>query len=161
MLSTQSPHQKMVSKLYILMTYCTQASFCIKFLPYQHTAPTAPPANISAIHVDSTSISLDWDKPLAEDWNGIIRVYHVNIIEIETGNTFYIVVYTESATINSLHPYYQYNISITAVTVLPGPASPSIVIKTSQGNFIIVVVYRKCRNFRWGLIFVGKHPNEN
>ena len=71
----------------------------------------------------------------------MIREYYVNFIEVETGNLFSVVVFTKSATISSLHPNYQYNITITAVTVLPGPASPSIVIKTHEGDRSLFPLY--------------------
>ena len=126
----------MVSKSFILISrHIVLKFFLHKFFPDQHTAaPIAPPVNIVATHVGSTSISLDWDEPLTEYQNGIIREYLVHIIEIDTGNNFSIAVSTKNATINNLHPNYYYDISITAVTVLPGPASPSTVIKTLQGN---------------------------
>ena len=108
-----------------------------------NTAPTAPPVNIINTSVNSTSISLNWDEPPVEHQNGMIREYHVNITEIETGNQFSMVVSAESATISSLHPFYQYSITVTAVTVLPGPASPSIVIETLQGNRIIFALRDK------------------
>ena len=97
-------------------------------------APTAPPANIFGFSADSSSIFLEWDKPPAEHQNGIIREYHINFTEIETGNTFFKAVTTNSTTLSSLHPYYNYSITITAVTVLPGPASPSIVVMTLEGG---------------------------
>ena len=78
------------------------------------------------------SIFLDWDEPPAEHQNGIIREYHVNFTEIETGNAYSKVVFTDSANISSLHPNYNYYITVTAVTVLPGPASFGIVIMTLE-----------------------------
>ena len=99
---------------------------------YQKLAPTAPPQNFVGNYLDSTSIYLDWDEPPAEHQNGIIREYHINFTEIETGNAFFKVVATDSATISSLHPNYNYYITITAVTVLPGPTSPTIVVMTPE-----------------------------
>ena len=75
---------------------------------------------------------MDWDEPLAEHQNGIIREYHINFTESETGKTFFEVVTTDSATISSLHPNYNYYINVTAVTVLPGPTSPAIVVMTPE-----------------------------
>ena len=83
------------------------------------------------------SIFLDWDEPPAEYQNGIIREYHINLTETETGIVLTKVVTTDSATISSLHPNYNYSITITAVTVLPGPVSPAIVVKTLEGDSII------------------------
>lgn len=87
-------------------------------------------------YVDSTSIFLDWDDPPAEQQNGIIREYHINYTELETGNAFFKVVTTDSATISSLHPNYNYYINVTAVTILPGPTSQVIVVMTPEDGML-------------------------
>ena len=73
--------------------------------------------------VSSTSIRLTWEPPVAEEQNGVIRSYHINVSAFEDKemmnyeadglSTLFI--------LNSLHPYYLYRITIAAFTVGVGP----------------------------------------
>ena len=84
--------------------------------------------------IDSESIFVSWQPPPTEQQNGIIREYHVNITEVETGDEYSLVSYHLNATVGSLHPNYCYNITIAAVTIGPGPPSPSFVVQTSESG---------------------------
>lgn len=72
--------------------------------------------------VSSTSIRVTWNPPLAEDQNGLIRSYHINV-SVEDGEMMYFETngLTTIYILNSLHPYYLYNIKISAFTVGLGP----------------------------------------
>ena len=71
-----------------------------------------------------------WEPP--EDPNGYIREYRVNVTEVETGRMFQLITNTTGITIGSLHPYYTYNCTVSAVTIGPGPFSPAITVRTDE-----------------------------
>ena len=79
----------------------------------------------------SDSIYVSWNPPLFDQQNGLIRSYILNITEIETGVTTTHLVYTTSITLYSLHPFYNYEITVSAVTVGSGPYSGVIVVQTN------------------------------
>ena len=88
-----------------------------------HVEPTGAPQAVEAVAVSSSSIRLTWNPPLAEEQNGRISFYHINITSVDDRgvmnfetdglNTIFI--------LNSLHPYYLYTITIAAFTVGLGP----------------------------------------
>ena len=78
----------------------------------------------------SSSFHLSWTEPLPADQNGLIRHYLVNITEVDTGNVFSYTITETEFTVESLHPYYYYSCSVSAVTVLAGPYSDSQMIQT-------------------------------
>ena len=69
----------------------------------------------------------------------MIRSYVLNVMEIETGvNTTHSVLIT-SSTLFSLHPFYNYEITVSAVTVGVGPSSQAIIIQTNaDGKYLII-----------------------
>ena len=97
-------------------------------------APSGPPRGVSAIASDSRTIEISWSQPLLEEHNGIIWSYIVNMNTTETGQ------YTQNRTTNTvftaenLHPYYNYNISVAAVTVAMGPFSAALLQQTPQDS---------------------------
>ena len=104
---------------------------------FDSLAPTSAPVNISGYAVDSTSISISWTPPPFEDQNGILRNYVINITELETGITFSRVSLTTSISLHNLHPFYRYSVTVTAVTVGPGPATIVFTVQTREdGRFL-------------------------
>ena len=71
--------------------------------------------------------------------NGIIRKYVLKLAEVETNAIRFInesIAHTEII-ISSLHPYYQYKVSVAAVTIATGPFSTPLSVTTSEaGNSI-------------------------
>ena len=55
--------------------------------------------------------------------NGIIRQYDITLTELETGSLFSYVTASTNFTITLLHPDYNYQIEISAVTIGNGPRS--------------------------------------
>ena len=99
-------------------------------------APTAPPVLISATEVTSDSVKLTWNVPPLSEHNGLIRKYILKQIELNTGAVKYYNVTDTTYVATALHPYYQYNFSVAAVTVAPGPYSETITALTEQdGTF--------------------------
>jgi len=110
------------------ITLIVKAHFIISL----HVAPTAPPASLTGFSLGSDSILLSWDAPLLSERNGRIQYYLVNVTEQETGNTFGHVSLRTNFTLFGLHPYYNYRVTTTAVTVGPGPSTSPVVITTDQ-----------------------------
>ena len=113
-----------------------------------HTAPTEVPGNVSVIVNSSRSIILTWERPSPEQENGLLRSYHVVIIETQihytddgveiTGMQRYLnmtfnVSEGRSQLINMLHPDYNYTFRIAAATGPGiGPFSEAITNRTDM-----------------------------
>ena len=100
-------------------------------------APTSPPEDVTITNVSSTEIYISWTEPLEDQINGIIRNYEIELAEVETN-----VIITETTAhneiiVSSLHPYYQYKVSVAAVTIATGPFSTPLSVTTKEaGNSI-------------------------
>ena len=115
-----------------------------------HAVPSGPPTNVQVFAISSTTIRLTWDPPQPEDQNGIIQAYNITITEVVTGRMMY---FREGGmdsllTVNSLHPYYTYQCSISAATIGSGPAA-NISVTTHQGGeySIIKIQLLSLQNF--------------
>lgn len=97
-------------------------------------APTAAPSGLNGYDVDSTSIFLSWLPPPVQHHNGIIRMYTINLYEVETGITITTTSLNTSAVVSSLHANYNYTVTVSAVTVSPGPFSTSVNIQTPEDS---------------------------
>ena len=75
---------------------------------------------------------LTWSPPPAEDQNGIIRNYIINITELETGIVFRHASLSTSILVYSLHPFYRYAVTLAAVTVGQGPATVAFTVQTRE-----------------------------
>ena len=106
--------------------------YCSSSINTFSIAPTAPPLGLSGFARNSDSISLSWTPPLLAERNGMIRHYLINATEVDTGNVYGHVSLNTNFTLFSLHPYYTYMITVSAVTVAPGPATSPISIRTDQ-----------------------------
>ena len=87
------------------------------------TAPSGTPRTIEARPVNSRSLLLAWESPLADVQNGIIREYLINISVAETGGKFQHRTTNTTLIVEGLHPHYTYSLVISAVTISPGPYS--------------------------------------
>lgn len=97
------------------------------------SAPTAPPGNLSGYPVDSRTVFLSWSPPPIEEQNGIIRHYIINVTERDTGDTFIAIAFGNNITLQALHPFYVYEITIVAATIIgPGPMSPVFFVQTIE-----------------------------
>ena len=111
------------------------------FLPIEFTlnlshfaAPSGAPENIVAMSLTSTSVQLSWNPPPADQQNGIITDYYVNMTEVETRVTVQLMVTgATSLLVDTLHPYYMYNFFISAATIVgQGPYSTLFSIRTQE-----------------------------
>ena len=80
----------------------------------------------------STSLDIEWSAPPQGSQNGIIRSYVVRVYEVITNTTLTYNTTEESLTVGFLHPHYQYQVSVAAVTVGQGPFSDASTIQTPQ-----------------------------
>ena len=94
------------------------------------TEPSDTPQAVRLTAVTSTSVDLSWSPPPTEHHNGIIRHYTVRVVVQDTGEIFTHPTVGLSIIVGSLHPYYTYNFSISAVTVAPGPYSVQVTVQT-------------------------------
>ena len=90
--------------------------------------------------INPRTLNLTWRPPLAEDRNGQIFKYTVNLTDIDGGEVthFLIEELTSSLIIPNLHPHYIYNYSVTALTLTGnGPYSPTVSIQMPQDGMIL------------------------
>ena len=93
-------------------------------LSYTFSAvPSGTPQSIQAQPIDSRSLLLAWEPPLAEEQNGVIQEYLINISVAETGDEFQHQSTNTTLIVEDLHPHYTYSLVISAVTIGPGPYS--------------------------------------
>ena len=104
----------------------------IQCLFFIHIAPSSPPLNLSIIIEGPSSITLDWLPPPFDGQNGIIRSYDILIREVVTGNEYNETTQNTTISIKYLHPNYEYNIKVRAVTILSGKTSDAITILTPE-----------------------------
>ena len=98
------------------------------------TGPSGAPTNVTIVSVSATSIHLFWDHPPEDTHQGIIREYRINVTELETGTMFREVTPAETTEVvlDSLHPYYTYEIVIVAFTVEEGSNYTTVTIQTDE-----------------------------
>ena len=88
-------------------------------------APASSPTNVMVTHNSPTSVSVSWDPPPIQDWNGIIDEYSVELVE-ETTRTRWHRTAINNATqflFDFLEESYNYSVRVAAVTVSAGPYS--------------------------------------
>ena len=71
--------------------------------------------NIEAIN--STSLRLSWEEPLAEEQNGVIISYTINVTVLETEERSSFTTAGTNFQLHNLHPFYTYSVTIAAATV--------------------------------------------
>ena len=96
-------------------------------------APGAAPIALTAENISSQAVFLSWLPPPAELQNGIIQEYKVDVIEMDTNMRIYFKSLSTKMTLEHLHPYYTYQISVAAVTVTVGPYATMTVTTLEDG----------------------------
>ena len=92
-------------------------------------APSAAPDEFIVLITSPTVVQMEWHPPREENRNGIIRSYIVVITELDTGITWQQTVENDTDTsIESLHPFYSYSISVAAQTIALGPFTTPVMI---------------------------------
>ena len=77
-----------------------------------------------------------WAEPFKNQINGIIRKYVLKLAEVKTNTIRFINESTAQTEIivSSLHPYYQYEVSVAAVTIATGPFSTPLSVTTNEAG---------------------------
>ena len=97
-----------------------------------HVGPSAAPANVTALAIDSQSILVSWDPPSFDQQNGLIRHYIINVTEEDTGYSFMQRTTRTEFSFYSLHPHYTYAFSVAAETIEVGPPSSILTTETEE-----------------------------
>ena len=92
--------------------------------------PNGLPLNTGAVALDSRTIQVTWDPPLAEEQNGVIQRYLVVVMVRQTLTSLSLNATSTSLTLPDLHPAYDYSIEVAAVTIGVGPLSAAISVTT-------------------------------
>ena len=110
---------------YIIILQCMMYDllFHVVITLFPLTAPSAPPANISAVALSPTELYITWQPPVFSQQNGIIRSYMLIVSILERGTSEQQTSSEPQLMLQDLHPFYTYSFFIAAVTIGPGPFS--------------------------------------
>lgn len=97
-------------------------------------APSSPPMAILPSLVTDTSFTLSWQPPPFEGSNGVIRLYIIQILEVDTGTLFTATSNITEITLEGLHPFYSYSCRIAAETIGLGPFSTPITVLLNENG---------------------------
>ena len=107
---------------------------------FLYTVPTAPPTVTSNYAVDSTSLFFSWLAPPLDQQNGMIHRYDLTLTELETGSVFSYSTSGTNFTATLLHPNYQYQVEISAVTIGSGPSSLPFILLTPEDGMTPIAI---------------------
>ena len=112
----------------------------IHFIDVRHTfvapAPSSPPLRVVGEAVNAERIFLSWDLPEPAGRNGIVTGHSIRVLEVPTNqvSSYNLTNHTDFL-INNLHPYYDYQCSVAAVTVVgAGPFSEPVTVRTNESG---------------------------
>ena len=95
------------------------------------TAPDAPPTNVVAVAVDTSSIHLSWAAPPPDTWNGVITHYIISYYSLTNLSSSVNRTTNETeALLDDLDPDTTYQFTVAAETVSLGPSSAPVVQRT-------------------------------
>jgi len=83
------------------------------------SAPSSSPANLTVTAITAQSVMLSWDPVPLEHQNGLVRQYVIRLND--AGMIIHQTSNTTDATIQNLHPFTVYLVSVSAETVRVGP----------------------------------------
>ena len=102
--------------------------------------PSSAPVHLQGTTVNSTTIQLYWNPPSLADQNGVIRSYLINVTVVEMSSFFQVTSETNALNISGLHPYYNYTLTVAAVTIGPGPYSVVLTIRMPEDGMDAYIV---------------------
>ena len=115
--------------------------------------PTMAPESPSAVVRNSRAIFCTWDPPPQDHQNGVIIEYRINVTEIITGRVFVRLSTMTSLELTSLHPNYEYQWVVTAVTIDVGPYTSVVTIRTPEDGELVAsnqseieIHWQSCKN---------------
>lgn len=95
--------------------------------------PSGPPNSVVVTVANSTSATVTWTEPNAEDQNGNIKHYLVTLSGPDGEQSFKST--GLSIQLSDLHPYYTYTCKVNAVTIGSGPYSNVTFTTPQDGEF--------------------------
>ena len=106
------------------------------------SAPTGPPLDVDATPVNSTSVTISWNPPAAENQNGVITGYVINLTRVGSDDVSQYSSSSGNITIGSLHPFTTYAYTVAAQTsVGTGPHTTSSTVMTPEDG---IIIYHYC-----------------
>ena len=99
--------------------------------------PSAPPGQVKVKDVGKRNATIKWNNPRMEHQNGIIRNFIIYVTPREDWleSTKYTTPSPQlQYTINDLHPFCIYTVTVTAVTTVAGPNSTDVDIQTMEDS---------------------------
>ena len=121
------------------------------------SGPSASPDNLRVDVLGPNYAELTWDEPSPDSHNGIIRFYTLSIVEEETFTSFTLTSSNTQILMTYLHPFYNYSVTVAAVTASPGPFSQQLTFRTLQAgmyhySFKLLMSYRLFIQFQVALL---------
>lgn len=105
-------------------------------LPF--VVPSGYPQNFEANATTSRSAVLKWDPPAADEQNGLITEYVLNVTEADSGETFQLFLPTTMLLTDVLQPFTTYYFIIAASTVVGrGPFSTVVTLQMPEDGMLI------------------------
>ena len=107
------------------------------------SVPDAPPQSVMTMVLSSTEIKVTWDEVPSINRSGIIIMYEVQYIPLETFGQLSIETVITSGPVlilnlTGLEEYVEYNISVRAYTSTgPGPYSDPVTVRTETDGRLI------------------------
>jgi len=93
------------------------------------------------LSINSTTLTLSWDRPPFDQINGLLRHYVIDCTEHETASEFRILSNDTQVTLQSLHPYYTYTCRVAAVTTGSGPYTGNLTVKLPEDGELNVLIF--------------------
>jgi receptor-type tyrosine-protein phosphatase Q len=93
--------------------------------------------NFTCSPLGANGIVVSWIPPPANSLNGVLRYFRVDITEEETSRSYFEILLGHHGSLDSLHPFYSYTVSVAAVTIGPGPSSNNVTITTDQDGELL------------------------
>ena len=107
-----------------------------KHFPFFLVAPSNAPQDIAIVLLDSTSAEIHWGLPPFEDRNGVIVLYRLFVIEVDTARVIeQLDTENVSVQLQDLRPFHLYQCVIAASTIAGlGPFSNPSFFRTPESG---------------------------
>lgn len=107
-------------------------------------APSAPPTAIAVDDVSSRHVNISWGPPPAEEQNGVINLYQINLAFSDKETLFKeVLVFSTALTtiyISDLLPYHNYTFTVVAITLEHGPLSVPVNFQTLEDGKMLFMI---------------------
>ena len=152
--------------MHLSMTYELCWHFCITYVHtcvHTHTVPSAPPFNVQAQALTSSSIQVTWDEVPVRQQHGTITNYEVEYKQetyssVDNVQSMSVTSPTLMVNLTLLHEYTEYFIRVRAYTsVGPGPYSIEISATTLEDSEYNMYISGAHESFRTMYVLIHMH----